>query len=62
MVTSTSARTSEEADRAKEAFAADAPAIAMTIAETTHLLVIHLEENQKTVVFPILQSPKVDIN
>ena len=44
MVTTNSVGTPEEADQDKEALAADA-AIAMVIAETAHLLIIHLEEN-----------------
>ena len=45
MITPTSARTPEEADRAKEVLEADFQAIVMTIMETTHSLIIHLKEN-----------------
>ena len=41
MVTQISARTPKEADRDKEALTVDA----LAILETTHLLIIHLEEN-----------------
>ena len=45
IVIPTSASKPEEVDRGKEALAANAAAIAMTIAETIHLLIIHLKEN-----------------
>ena len=45
MITPTSAKTPKEVDRAKEDLAADSTAIAMTITETTHSLIIHLKEN-----------------
>ena len=45
MVTSTSARTQEEADKAKEALVANAVAVVKAIVETTYLLNIHLKEN-----------------
>ena len=45
MVTPTSTTTPEEADRAKEALAANAAAIAIAIEPTTQLLVIPLKEN-----------------
>ena len=45
MVTPTSTSMPEEADRAKEALAANAVVIAMVIAETTQSLIISLKEN-----------------
>ena len=54
MVIPATVRTSEEAERSKETLAANAVAITMVIAETTNSIIIHLKENEKTVVFPIL--------
>ena len=42
IVTPNSIKTPKEADRAKEALTANTAEIAMAIAETVHLLIIHL--------------------
>ena len=61
MVTQIRAITPKKADRAKKAFAVQAVAFVMAIAETTQSLIINLKGKLKMVVFPNSQSLKLDI-